>query len=68
MEFGGLSVMETGIPWMPLWCAGNFATSMKVRTQFLKFNTKTSQLTPIAWSHKGTPSTLTTGYKNLEFC
>ena len=35
MEFGGLSVMETGIPWMQLWCAGNFATSMKVRTLFL---------------------------------
>ena len=36
MECGELSVMEDGgIPWMPLWCAGNFATSMKVRTLFL---------------------------------
>ena len=47
MECGGLSVMEgTGTPWMLLWCAGNFATSTKVRTLFF-FNTKTSQLTPL---------------------
>ena len=34
MEYGGLSVtdMGTGTPWMPLWCADSFATSMKVRT------------------------------------
>ena len=33
MEYGGLSVMEEGgTPWMPLWCVGNFATTMKVRT------------------------------------
>jgi len=34
MEYGGLSVtdMRSGTPGMPLWCAGSFATSMKVRT------------------------------------
>ena len=33
MECGGLSVMEdTGTPWMPLWCAGTFASIVKVRT------------------------------------
>ena len=34
MEYGGLSVTDkgSGTLWMPLWCAGSFATSMKVRT------------------------------------
>ena len=34
MEYGGLSVTDvrSGTPGMPLWCAGSFATSMKVRT------------------------------------
>ena len=34
MECGGLSVtdMTSGTPWMPLWCAGSCATSMRVRT------------------------------------
>ena len=34
MECGGLSVtdMTSGTPWMPLWCAGSYATSMRVRT------------------------------------
>ena len=34
MECGGLSVtdMRSGTPWMPLWCVGSCATSMRVRT------------------------------------
>ena len=34
MEYGGLSVTDkgSGTPGMPQWCAGSFATSMKVRT------------------------------------
>ena len=41
MECGGLSVMEeTGTPWMPLWCAGSSATSMKVRPLFKKIEYK----------------------------
>ena len=34
MGCGGLSVMEgTGTLGMPLWCAGSFATNMKVSIQ-----------------------------------
>ena len=39
MGCGGLSVMEgTGTLGMPLWCAGSFATNMKVSIQTHNFH------------------------------
>ena len=63
MEYGGLSVMvDIGTPWMPLWCAGSCATSMKVRTlTLLSCLMKVSTLyTPLNLS--------IASYKNLEVC